>query len=258
MNPTILIFPNLDDLSLLAAELFVFQAKEAVQARGRFLTALSGGSTPQPLYHLLRQSPFAENMPWDKTFIFWGDERLVPPDDSQSSYGLTADHLLNHVPIPPNHIYRALGETELATAIADYTSKLQTFGRPWPRFDLILLGMGHDGHTASLFPGPILPPEKTDPIIGVTAQYDGRPAQRITFTPRLINAAHHILFLTAGASKAQALQHVLEGDINPQQWPAQRIQPTNGAITWLIDEPAAQLLKVTIQAPGTSLPNLPE
>ncbi len=243
MNPTILIFPNLDDLSLLAAELFIFRANEAVQAHGRFLTALSGGSTPQPLYRLLRQSPFAEKTPWDKTFVFWGDERLVPPDDPQSSYRLTADLLLNHVPIPPGNIVRALGEVDMETAVADYTNKLQTFGRPWPCFDLILLGMGHDGHTASLFPGPIPPSEKTDSIIGVRAQYDGRPAQRITFTPRLINAARHILFLTTGAAKAHALHHVLEGDANPQQWPAQRIQPSSGDITWLIDEPAAHLLK---------------
>lgn len=217
-------------------------ANEALMRHGRFTIALSGGGTPQPLYDLLSQSPFRDQMPWDKTHVFWGDERLVPPDHAESSYGLTARLLLDHVPIPPAQVHRALGEGDAVTAVADYTAQLAQFSPPWPRFDLILLGMGHDGHTASLFPGPMPPQEITDPVIAVTANYDGRPAQRITFTPRLINEAHQIVFLVTGANKAQALHAVLFGAPDPEQWPAQRIQPRDSRVTWLVDTAAAQLL----------------
>ncbi len=212
----------------------------AVKGHGRFAVALSGGGTPQPLYRLLSAEPFRSQIAWDKTHVFWGDERLVPPDHPESSYGLTARLLLDHVPIPPENIHRALGEMDAATAVNDYTHQLAQFDPPWPCFDLILLGMGHDGHTASLFPGPIPPQEHTDPVMAVTAHYDGRPAHRITFTPRLINDAHQILFLVTGANKAHALQAVLSGEPNPEQWPAQRIQPRDGRVTWLVDTAAAQ------------------
>jgi len=155
---------------------------------------------------------------------------------------MTARLLLDHVPIPPANVYRALGEEDAATAVADYTAQLAQFSPPWPRFDLLLLGMGHDGHTASLFPGPIPPQEQTDPVMAVTAHYDGRPAHRITFTPRLINDAHHILFLVTGANKARALQAVLHGDHAPEQWPAQRVRPRDGRVTWLVDAAAARRL----------------
>lgn len=207
---------------------------------GRFTAALSGGGTPQPLYQLLAEKPFRNQVAWGRTHVFWGDERLVPPDDAESSYGLTARLLLNHVPIPAENVHRALGEMDADTAVYDYTTQLAHYAPPWPRFDLILLGMGHDGHTASLFPGPIQAQEETDPVIAVTAHYDGRPAQRITFTPRLINDAHHILFLVTGANKAKALHAVLAGDPDPAQWPAQRIQPRDGRVTWLVDSAAAQ------------------
>ncbi len=153
---------------------------------------------------------------------------------------MTANLLLNQVPIPPENVHRAQGEADAATAVTNYTTQLAQFTPPWPRFDLILLGMGHDGHTASLFPGPIPPQELTDPVMAVTAQYDGRPAHRITFTPRLINDAYHILFLVTGANKAKALHAVLKGDPAPAQWPAQRIQPRDGRVTWLVDSAAAQ------------------
>ena len=226
MKPKLFIFKSVDDLSQLATETFVKKANEAVQSHGRFLTALSGGGTPQPLYRLLSQSLYREQMPWDKTFVFWGDERLVPPDDSGSSYKMTADLLLSQVPIPEENIFRALGESEPGTAVSDYTAKLSklTEGRLWPRFDLILLGLGHDGHTASLFPGPISESEKRDPIISVTADYDGRPAHRITFTPKLINQARCVMFLVVGARKAEALTAVLDDDSDPETWPAQRIK----------------------------------
>lgn len=245
MKPTVLIFPDRDDLNQAAAAFYVQTAKEAVVGHGRFLTALAGGSTPQPLYRLLSQPPYADQAPWAHTHLFWGDERLVPPDNPESSYGMTAALLLNHVPIPAANIYRARGEIAAAAAAADYAQKLAEAAptsSPWPRFDLLLLGMGHDGHTASLFPGPITTQEQTKPVIAVTAQYDGRPAQRITFTPLVINEAHHILFLVTGAQKARALRAVLEGPPDPETWPAQRIHPRDGRITWLVDEAAAAQL----------------
>ncbi|MBX3060611.1 MAG: 6-phosphogluconolactonase [Anaerolineae bacterium] len=238
----LLVFPHIDELYQTAAGLFVQAANEAMMRHGRFTIALSGGGTPQPLYRLLSQPPFRDQIPWDKTHVFWGDERLVPPDHAESSYGLTARLLLDHVPIPPIQVHRALGEVDAVTAVADYTTQLAQLGSPWPRFDLILLGMGHDGHTASLFPGPIPPQEVTDPVMAVTANYDGRPARRITFTPRLINQAHQIVFLATGANKAQALHAVLSGAPNPEKWPAQRIAPRDGRVTWLVDAAAAQLL----------------
>lgn len=241
MNPTVLVFTTLDELSHAAAGLFVQAAQNAMARDGRFLAALCGGGTPQTLYRLLSQPPYAGHIPWAHTHLFWSDERLVPPDHPQSSYGLTTQLLLKHVPIPPQNIYRVLGETEAATAVAAYTAQLAQRDppRPWPRFHLALLGMGHDGHTASLFPGPISTSEKSSPVIAVTADYEGRPAQRITFTPLLINDAHHILFLAAGAQKAAALRAILEGPPDPETWPAQRIRPHDGHITWLVDEAAA-------------------
>lgn len=229
----------------MAADIFVQRANAAVEKHGRFLTALSGGGTPQPLYKLLSQSPYREKMPWEQTHVFWGDERLVPPDDEGSSYGMTAELLLNQVPIPAENIYRVLGEANPLTAVSNYTTKLTFFDKrgPWPRFDLILLGMGHDGHTASLFPGPISSAEKQEPIIAVTADYDGRPAQRITFTPKLINKASCVLFMVTGAKKAQALSAVVDRDPDLEKWPAQRINPRDGRLFWLVDAEAASLMK---------------
>ncbi len=245
MEPVILIFPDIEELSRLAAEFFVQEAKEAVREHGRFLTALCGGGTPQPLYRLLGRSPYREQMPWADTFVFWGDERLVPPADPGSNFGMTAKLLLNEVPIPPENIFRALGEAEPGTAVADYRQKLAGVGggTPWPRFDLILLGLGHDGHTASLFPGASPAAERREPVMAVTAEYDGRPAQRLTFTPKLINQADYVCFLVTGSEKAEALTAVLDGEPDPETWPAQRIKPTDGSIIWFVDEAAAALLK---------------
>jgi 6-phosphogluconolactonase len=242
-HPQLLIFPHRDELYQTAAGMFVQFARQAVKQNGRFTVALSGGGTPQPLYRLLSQPPFRDEVPWENTHLFWGDERLVSPNDRESSYGMTARLLLNHVPIPPAHVHRARGEMDAVTAVTDYTTQLAELSPPWPRFDLILLGMGHDGHTASLFPGPIHQQEQSGPVMAVTAQYDGRPAQRITFTPRLINDAHHILFLVTGANKASALRAVLAGDYNPELWPAQRIRPGDGDVIWLVDMAAASSIE---------------
>ncbi|MCA9873092.1 MAG: 6-phosphogluconolactonase [Anaerolineales bacterium] len=245
MSPTIEIFSNPAEMANAAARLFVQIATTAVAERGRFLVALSGGGTPQPLFRRLSQPDYVQEAFWRSTYVFWGDERLVPPDDEGSSFKMAADLLLDHVPIPPDHIHRAKGELDPETAVTDYTRQLEQAaspGRRWPRLDLVLLGLGSDGHTASLFPGPIPPAEANRPVIAVTAHYDGRPAQRLTLTPLVFNDARHLLFLVTGEKKAQAVTAVLYGPPAPQQWPAQRIQPQDGQVTWMLDGAAAQLL----------------
>jgi 6-phosphogluconolactonase len=243
--PDVRIFKTPSELSQAAARLVVATAQGAVAVNGRFLIALSGGSTPTVLFRLLSQSPNAERMPWAQTVVFWGDERLVPPADPGSNYGQAADILLHHVPIPAANIHRVKGEEDAATAVADYTNQLQQLAEPdrdWPRFDLAIMGLGSDGHTASLFPGPIPAAENHDPVMAVTADYDGRPAQRVTLTPLVFNDARHILFLATGEKKAEAVTAVINGPQHLKQWPAQRIVPHDGQVTWLLDEAAAQLL----------------
>lgn len=239
---TLHIFADNDAFNQAAARLLTTLAQQAVAQHGRFSLALSGGGTPAGMYRLLAERPYCEEMPWQQTHLFWGDERLVPPDDPGSNYGQVAKLLLNKVPIPPKNIHRACGELAMETAVADYTHQLQPFadGNGSPVLDVILLGMGSDGHTASLFPGS--PVQETDWVIGVTANYDGRPAQRITFTPTVINQARHIIFLVTGSSKADTLQKVIYGSPQPVALPAQRIQPVNGTLTWLTDTAAAQHL----------------
>jgi len=238
MPPIVQEFGDREAMSVAAAAFFAEQAREAVAARGRFLTALSGGGTPQPTFERLGTAPFRDSIPWAKTDIFWSDERLVPPDHDGSNYRQAYDAFLHRLPIPTPQIHRARGEREPARAVADYIRQLRELAYPardgWPIFDLILLGMGSDGHTASLFPGPLPAEAARQPVIAVTADYDGRPAHRLTFTPPLINAARHILFLVAGAAKQQALHAVLHGPHNPTQWPAQRVQPEHGSVTWMV------------------------
>ena len=240
------IFHNHVDLIQKAGDLFVEAAKESVMENGRFLTALSGGNTPKALFQLLATPAYASQIDWQHTHILWGDERLVAPDDPGSSYKLALDALLQHVPIPPANIHRAKGELDSETAVTDYTQQLQQLAPPghaFPQLDLALMGLGSDGHTASLFPGSIPTAEKTQPVIAVTANYDGRPAQRISLTPLVFNAARHLIFLVTGTKKAAALAAVLIRQDTPEKWPAQRIQPTNGTVTWLVDEPAAKMMK---------------
>ena len=246
-NPTIAVFQNQDDLIKRAGDFVVAMAKEAMGQNGRFLMALSGGSTPTALFQLLATPAYARQIEWHHTHLFWGDERLVPPDDPGSNYKLALDTLLNYVPIPGENIHRAKGELSAEEAVADSTQQLQQIASPghtFPQLDLALMGLGSDGHTASLFPGAIPAAESSQPVMAVIADYDGRPAQRLTLTPLVFNAAHHLLFLATGAEKATALAAVLTNQDSPEKWPAQRIQPTNGTVTWLVDEAAAQKLEI--------------
>jgi 6-phosphogluconolactonase len=243
-SPTIHTLKNLDEISRRAAELFVETASESISERGRFLVALSGGNTPMGLFRLLASASYREKVDWGKTQLFWGDERCVAPDDPGSSYGQAKEALLDHILIPAENVHRIPSGPSPAAAATDYARVLRDFAtlpHDWPRFDMVLLGMGDDAHTASLFPGS--PVEVSSPTLAVTAQYQGRPAQRITLTPVVFNAARRIVFLVSGASKAEPLVKVLFGDYHPENLPAQRIQPTDGEVIWLVDEAAGSRLK---------------
>jgi 6-phosphogluconolactonase len=240
MKADVRIFKDNEAMSEAATNIFIQAAKHAFEARGRFLVALSGGGTPSGLYRLLANDPYRSEMDWEKTFVFWGDERCVPPDDAGSNYHQAYEILLKHVPLPGENILRVKGELEPGQASNAYAQMLKDFADPgldWPCFDLVLLGMGEDGHTASLFPGS--PVEATSPTLAVTGHYQGRPAKRITLTPLVFNSARKVLFLVTGEGKAVTLSRVLNDVSNQEQYPAQRIQPTDGQVIWLVDEAAA-------------------
>ena len=239
MKPEVRIFQDGEKLSRVAAELFVAQSAQSIAERQRFLVALNGGNTPTRLFELLA-TDFHEEIPWSNVHVFWGDERCVLPDDPGSSYGQAWEVLLSHVPIPEANIHRVKGELGPAEASQDYALTLKRFASSlldWPRFDLVYLGMGEDGHTASLFPGS--PVEVTEPTMPVTAHYQDRPANRVTLTPVVFNAARMIVFMATGEKKAQTFAEVLSDRYNPELYPAQRIQPTDGKLIWLVDEAAA-------------------
>ena len=241
------IFPDPQRLSQAAAEQFVEIAETAMQARGVFTVALSGGTTPLSLYRLLASEPYSERVDWSRTHIFWGDERCVPPDNSESNYLNTKQTLLDDIQIPEENVHRILAELPPEQAAEDYEEKLIKFfsslqdetQRTEAQFDLLLLGMGDDGHTASLFPGTPAIHEETRWVV---AQYiDKLAAWRITLTPAILNRAANIIFLVAGAAKSYALQKVLYGSHQPDRYPAQIINPNHGNLQWMVDESAASL-----------------
>jgi len=255
--PQLLIFETAHELYHVAAAYWRRLAQEAAEVRGRFLLLLAGGSTPQPLYQRMAQPPYREDVPWSQTHVFWGDERMVPSDDPQNNYGQARELLLSHVPVPAEQVHPIHGELEPEEAAAAYSKTLARWttrteerlaeGQPaWPRFDLVLLGLGRDGHTASLFPGSAANEEKQRPAKAVHVEYGDRPADRVTLTPPVFNSARQILFLVTGEEKAGALASVLEGKNDPTRWPAQRIRPQNGRVSWLVDRAAAaQLVDVS-------------
>ena len=239
MNPDIRIFKDLERLSHHAAEIFVEQGAQAIRGRGRLLVALNGGSTPTRLFRLLA-TDYRDKLDWTRMHVFWGDERCVPPHDSGSSYGQARETLLDHVAIPESNVHRIKGELEPATAAIEYAQILKSFAAEhlqFPRFDLVYLGMGEDGHTASLFPGSTV--DVTEPVIPVTAKYQDRPANRVTMAPIVFNQAHTVVFMATGEKKANTLAEVLSDRYNPELYPAQRIDPKDGQLIWLVDKDAA-------------------
>ncbi|MFN8497527.1 MAG: 6-phosphogluconolactonase [Anaerolineae bacterium] len=237
------VFPDKQSFVDGAAEFIVAQAAGAIGERGRFAIALSGGGTPKAIYARLADADFKARVAWDKVHVWFGDERCVPPDDSRSNYHMARAALLDHVPLPPGNIHRIQGESDPAQAALMYEQEMQAFFRTtaFPVFDLILLGMGDNGHTASLFPGTAALRERDRWAV---AQYvEVMTTWRVTFTAPLINAARCVAFLVEGEGKAQMLRNVLEGPYQPDVWPAQMIQPTSGEAHWLTDAAAAKVTR---------------
>jgi 6-phosphogluconolactonase len=243
------VLSNLEELTRRAAVEFVSQAEEAVRARGFFTVALSGGSTPKGLYSLLADGNegFRARVAWDKIHFFWGDERHVPPDHPESNYRMAYEALLSKVPVPPDNVHRIKAENpNAAEAARDYEEVLREFfnlgtGQK-PRFDLVLLGMGPEGHTASLFPGSEVIHEKSRLVAATWVEKF--KTYRITLTPPVLNNAICIMFLVCGEEKAETLKSVLQGEYRPDQFPAQAIHPVNGRLVWLVDREAARFLEL--------------
>jgi 6-phosphogluconolactonase len=252
MHPkSLIVCENSEALAAQAADLIIRLAGEAVNQYGRFMFALAGGSTPERAYCLLSQRERVNRAPWADTHVFFGDERFVPHEDPRSNFAMAQRALLAAVPVPPDHVHpvptKLDSAAESATAYSDELARwFPDCERTPPRFDLILLGLGEDGHTASLFPhAPALritnewvtwtPPGNLPP-----------PVDRITLTYPALNAGRNVVFLVSGARKAPAVRDVCEGKLLPEQRPAAGVKPQAGALTWLIDADAAQLLNTGV------------
>jgi 6-phosphogluconolactonase len=245
----ILVFPNPESLANAAAELFVRSAAASIQNHGAFIVALSGGSTPKRLFEILATDNFQAKIDWNRVYLFWGDERYVPSDHPDSNFRMTMDTLLSKVPIPHANVHRIRTELSPAEAVAtNYESEIARFftsfsdkhRERFPAFDLVLLGVGTNAHTASLFPhSQVL--QETSHL--VAAEFVAEVGMwRITMTAPLLNAAREIVFLVHGKEKAQVVREVLFGDYDPERKPAQMIQPANGRLKWLIDSASAAKL----------------
>lgn len=243
IDAEILVVPDGEALAREAAQILAGQSREAVESRGRFSVALSGGSTPGALYRLLAEEPYRSQIPWEQVHLFWADERCVPPDDPASNYRLAHGTLIAHVPIRPENVHRVPGELEPKAAARAYDRELRRFFcTPRPRFDVVLLGLGRDGHTASLFPNSETLAETERLAATTTAFYDNRPAERVTLTLPALNAARQVLFLVSGQEKAHAVQAVLADA--EERLPARRVRPTAGQLTWLMDVAAAGSIRL--------------
>lgn len=217
-------------------------AANAIAERGRFVVALSGGGTPKPIYEHLAKIDYRERIAWENVYIFFGDERCVPPYDTRSNYRMVCEAWFDHSPVPGENIHRIRGEDDPALEALRYEKDIARFYRSHrrPVFDLILLGIGDNGHTASLFPGTSALRETARWVV---AQYvEVMTAWRVTFTAPLINMARHVAFLVEGTGKAQMLWNVLEGPYQPDVWPSQLVQPVPGELHWLVDRAAAAKL----------------
>jgi 6-phosphogluconolactonase len=236
------IFADLEELSQFAARQFSELAQEATDRNGRFSVALTGGSSPKRLHQLLATPPYRAQIPWQKVHIFWGDERYVPMTDDRSNAKMAFDALLHHVDIPENQIHVMTSHLPPETFASQYEQIIKDFfqGAP-PIFDLILLGMGEDGHTASLFPETEVLQEKEKLVSSL--YLPSQSMHRITMTAPLINQASQVIMLVFGKKKAKTLHQVLKGPYQPEHLPVQLIQPENGELTWLVDEEAASHLK---------------
>ena len=241
--------PDPEALAQRAAQYFVEMTGEAVAGNGRARIAISGGSTPLAAFRLLgdRDQPWRARMPWNDLELYWVDERAVPPDHQDSNFFMTREALLDHVPLHADQIHRIEGELEPEVAAARYESELRNSfrleGAESPRFDLVALGLGNDGHTASLFPQTAALHEMSRLV---TANHvPQKDAWRVTLTWPVINHASSVFFLASGAEKAEILKEVLSGPRDPERLPSQLIWPASGILTLILDQAAAALLPAT-------------
>lgn len=238
------IYTNPQELAWAAALRFAGLAEQFVQESGKFTVVLSGGSTPKAMLSLLAEKPFADSLPWPSIKFFWGDERCVAPDHVDSNFRMATEALLSKIPLPPENVFRIHAEDEDHDRAAEnYSAALrQALNSEAPQFDLVFLGMGADGHTASLFPGTEA--LKAMDRIAVHNFVEKLGAWRITLTAQTINQARNVIFLVAGEDKAKTLKEVLEGEHQPEKFPSQLIKPVSGSLLWMTDEAAASLLNV--------------
>jgi 6-phosphogluconolactonase len=243
-EPKIIVLENAQALFNHAAEEIAHFAGEAICTHGEFRIALSGGSTPASVYELLA-SKFQLSVDWKEVQFFWGDERCVPPGDKLSNYAMADRTMLSKLGLKPAQIHRIHGELEPDAAARAYEDELRrSFGAgegELPRFHLILLGLGDNRHTLSLFPGHEKAIHETGRMV-IAVEVDAEPPRRITVTPPLANNAERLMFIASGAGKAEAVRDVIEGPRDPIKVPAQIIQPADGELIWLLDKPAASLL----------------
>lgn len=249
-SPSLWVYSSEKALAGGAAEHIVQLVAEAIALRGRCVLALAGGNTPRPIYRQLAAPVFRGRVDWSRVQVLFGDERCVPPEDVRSNYAMARAELLDQVPIPSTNIHRIHGEAAPERAAADYERVLKKLlgadgraaqGHSRTEIDLALLGLGEDGHTASLFPGLTA---ATETRRWAVAEYvPSVQMWRVTLTPVVFNAARNVAFLVAGAAKAHILHQVLEGPQRPLQWPAQTIKPTHGALRWLTELSAASGLR---------------
>ncbi|WP_040005868.1 6-phosphogluconolactonase [Fibrisoma limi] len=226
------------ELAQAVADWLVTYINDVLQRQQRFTIALSGGSTPEALFKLLAESPYREVIPWDKLHIFWGDERYVPLDDDRSNARMAYQTLLNHVPVESTQVFVWQTNQDPDVAADRYANILHTYFDGYSRtFDLVMLGMGDDGHTLSLFPGTEVVHEEQD----WTKAYflESQNMYRLTLTAPVVNKAAAVAFLVAGPKKAAPLNEVLHGDYRPDMYPSQVIRPTDGELYWFVDEAAA-------------------
>lgn len=231
-----IVLPDITQLNRAAAEEFLRCAEASIHDHGRFTVALSGGNTPRSIYSFLAND-YRTSLPWNKVFVFFGDERHVPPDNEDSNYRMANESLLAHVPIPPSNVYRIHAGLPAATAAEKYDECLRAVFKlkqgEWPRFDLILLGMGDDGHTASLFPGTAAL-NVTDRLV-VPNYVEKLKTERITLTLPVLNSAAEVLVIIAGEGKADVLGRISQA---PDQisYPIQMVRPQNGRLLWMVEQ----------------------
>jgi 6-phosphogluconolactonase len=241
--PSVLIFEDADALARGAADEFLRRAAAEIDVNGAFYVALSGGSTPRHLFTLLAAEPYRSQTPWEYIHFFWGDERTVPPEHPDSNFGAANEVLLSRVPVPADNIHRIAAErTPPDRAAAEYEATLRRVFRlaedDWPRFDLVFLGLGADGHTASLFPGTAALTETRRLV--VANWVEKLSTHRLTLTCPVFNRSACILFLVSGAEKAGTLAEILAADVGAARYPAQLIRPADGELHWYIDRAAGQ------------------